>query len=66
MSVASSMTDRVYRCAWCAKAEPVAGGLPYFIYTRDDGPGRRQAAPADPLHWSYSDGICPAHLAAMR
>ena len=66
MSVTSSLLDHVYRCAWCAKAEPVAGGLLYFVYTRDDGPGRRQVAPADAARWSHSDGICPAHLAAIR
>ena len=66
MSVSSSLGDRVYRCAWCAKAAPVEGGLLFYVYTHEGGPGRRQAAPADPHHWSHSDGICPAHLATVR
>jgi hypothetical protein len=54
---------RVYRCAWCEQAGPVVGGLPYYTY-RADG----QRVPAPPDDWagrSGSDGICPAHLAAV-
>ncbi len=65
MRTTSSLIGRVYRCAWCHKAAPVAGGLLYYTYTNDDSHGRRQAAPADPSHWDQTDGICPAHLAAV-
>jgi hypothetical protein len=54
---------RIYRCAWCDQAAPVAGALPYYTYRAD---GERVAAPPD--EWaglSGSDGICPAHLAAV-
>jgi hypothetical protein len=57
---------RVYRCAWCHKADPVDGGLPFFTYTAVDAAGQRTVVAADGAAWSHSDGICPAHLAATR
>jgi hypothetical protein len=65
MSPTADFLGRVYRCAWCHGADPVAGGLLYFTYTHVDGEGHRQVAAADPTGWNRSDGICPAHLAAL-
>ena len=66
MNVPASVIGRVFRCAWCHKAEPVPGGLLFFTYTADDGTGHLKAAAADAAGWSRSDGICPAHLATAR
>jgi hypothetical protein len=66
MSASTSVIGRVFRCAWCYKAEPVAGGLPFFTYTAVDAAGLRTVAAAEAHGWSHSDGICPAHLAAIR
>ncbi len=53
---------RVMRCAWCSQT-PLPDGLPY--YTRITG-SRVQVVPAPAEQWSGSDGICPAHLQAVR
>jgi hypothetical protein len=66
MSTSTSFLGRVFRCAWCHNADSVPGGLPYYTYTHVDAAGRRHAAAADPSGRSESDGICPAHLAAVR
>ncbi len=66
MNPLTDAIGRVFRCAWCAKAEPVSGGLLYFTYTAVDPAGQRIVAPAEPAGWTRSDGICPAHLAAAR
>jgi hypothetical protein len=61
--LAAWRVGRVYRCAWCHCAGAVTGGLPYYTFRGD---GQRVAAPPD--DWSGgsgSDGICPAHLAAV-
>jgi hypothetical protein len=57
---------RVFRCAWCHKAEPVRGGLLYYAYAGVGRRGRQTVVPADPARWSHSDGICPAHRDAAR
>ena len=66
MNVPASIIGRVFRCAWCHKAEPVAGGLLFFTYTAVTATGQQTVAAADGASWSHSDGICPAHLAAAR
>ena len=66
MSAPGCVIGRVFRCAWCHKAEPVDGGLPFFTYTAVDEAGQRTVSGAEAHGWSHSDGICPAHLAAIR
>lgn len=66
MSALAPEIGRVFRCAWCLKAEPVPGGILYFAYTGVDAAGHRLVAVADAASWSRSDGICPAHLAAAQ
>jgi hypothetical protein len=61
----SWLAGRVFRCAWCHQAAPVAGGLPYYTYAYSADEGRWTIAPARPAD-SGTDGICPAHLAAVR
>ena len=65
MSAPALVIGRVFRCAWCHKAEPVPGGLLFFAYTGVDAAGHRTVKPADAASWSRSDGICPAHLASV-
>jgi hypothetical protein len=60
------LAGRVFRCAWCHRAAPAAGGLPYYTYAYTADEGRWVGVPARPAAWSGSDGICPAHLAAVR
>ena len=58
---------RVFRCAWCHKAEPVRGGLLYFTYT-SVGPGdEHTVAPADAaglLYFMYTSVSDEGHTVA--
>ncbi|HLH25013.1 MAG TPA: hypothetical protein VK066_21025 [Chloroflexota bacterium] len=66
MHAPASVIGQVFRCAWCHKAEPVRGGLLFFTYAGVDADGQHTVVAADAAGWSHSDGICPAHLAAVR
>ncbi len=66
MNAPAPVIGRVFRCAWCHNAEPVSGGLLFFAYTGVDTAGRQTVALAEAGEWSRSDGICPAHLAALH
>jgi hypothetical protein len=58
------LPERAFACAWCRQHGAIPGGLPYYAY-RQTADGRRVVA-ADPAAYSGSDGICPAHVAAVR
>ncbi|HZS03200.1 MAG TPA: hypothetical protein VFE37_31135 [Chloroflexota bacterium] len=66
MSMSGATIGQVFRCAWCHGAEPVDGGLLFFQYTAIDPAGQPSVVAADEAGWSRSDGICPAHLEAVR
>jgi hypothetical protein len=58
------LNGRIYRCAWCHRAEPVSGGLPYYTFAYVADTGRWIALSAEATA-TDTDGICPAHLAAV-